>query len=91
MKRRVGAVLFVPFLAYFLTFEHASPLVLSIANFRIWHDSASFSPAHERLLSGESLPLDAGSAAIRSGAAAFITQLDRQEVTQSKLFDSDKN
>jgi hypothetical protein len=45
----------------------------------------------ERLLSGVEPTLDAGSAAMRSRAAAPDALLDRQNLTQSKLFDSDKN
>ncbi len=38
-------------------------------------------PAHERLLLGVELPLDAGLAAIRSVAAALDALPDRQELT----------
>ncbi len=37
--------------------------------FRCWHLAVGIWPAHERLLSGVDLSLDAGSAAITTGAA----------------------
>ncbi len=53
------------------------------AKVSLWHDSAGCGPAHERLLLGVELPKDAGSAAIRSGAAASDALPDRRLVTQS--------
>ena len=51
-------------------------------NVRYWHIPVGLRPAYEWLLSGVELPLDAGSAAIRSRAAALDALLNRQFVTR---------
>ena len=51
-----------------------------------WHIAAGYGPAHERLLPGVEPPLDAGSAAMRSRAAASIASLNRPILTQSEHF-----
>jgi hypothetical protein len=56
--------------------------IKGIANVRYWQISAVCWPAHERPLPGVELPLDAGLAAMRSGAAAPDVLLYRLLLTQ---------
>lgn len=58
-------------------------VVCMATNVAFWHDSAGWGPAHERLLPGVDLPLDAGSSAMPSDAAAPDSWYFRLKITQS--------